>query len=220
MMPALPAWLVAFAALADPAGDPPVQAPPAETVCPATTEALPLPPTLSRTDPRLAGPRVVVVRKAARRLLVYESGRLYADGEGSPACWQVALGVDASGVYPPGPKRRRGDRKTPEGWYRTSDKPTSSFYHAIRVHYPNAEDVRAGVAAGLIDAAQARAARAALGAGRVPPQDTRLGGEILLHGGGSSSDWTWGCVALDNADIDALRALLPEGMRTDLLLLP
>jgi murein L,D-transpeptidase YafK len=216
-------WSLALAAhAAPPAASSPETAvvPLAAEACPATTAALPLPPAVPPTDARLAGKRVVVVRKAVRRLMVYDGGRLHEDEGGQAACWPVALGVDDDGVYPPGPKRRRGDRKTPEGWYRTSDKPVSSFYHAILVHYPNADDARAGVAAGLLDAAGQRAVLADLAAGRAPSQDTALGGQILLHGGGSSSDWTWGCIALEDADIDALRALLPKGMRTDLLILP
>jgi len=210
--------LLALAARAQPAAAEAV--PGADPACPATTAGIPLPADVSSSDARFLGSRVVVVQKDARRLLVYDGGRLHVDSEGHAACWSVALGVDDTGVYPPGPKRRRGDRRTPEGWYRTSDKPASSFYHAILVHYPNAADVRAGRAAGRIDAAQERAMLAALAAGRAPSQDTALGGQILLHGGGSSADWTWGCIALDDADIDALRALLPKGMATDLLILP
>ncbi len=217
MLLGLASWLLVLGARAEPSAPPEMPAPES---CPGAVTDLPLAPGLSGTDARLAGARVVVVRKAARRLMVYDGGRLSVDAAGHPACWPVALGVDAAGVHPTGPKRRRGDRRTPEGWYRTSDKPVSSFYHAIRVHYPNAEDVRLGVSAGLLDAARERAALAALAAGRVPPQDTRLGGEILLHGGGASTDWTWGCIALEDADIDALRALLPTGMATDLLILP
>ena len=39
---------------------------------------------------------------------------------------------------------------------------------------------------------------------RTPPQNTRLGGTIYIHGHGASSDWTWGCVALENEDIREL----------------
>ena len=38
----------------------------------------------------------------------------------------------------------------------------------------------------------------------IPPWDTPLGGEIFIHGGGSGSDWTWGCVALDDDDVREL----------------
>ena len=38
----------------------------------------------------------------------------------------------------------------------------------------------------------------------MPPQKTALGGEVYIHGNGSQSDWTWGCVALDDKDIREL----------------
>ncbi len=39
---------------------------------------------------------------------------------------------------------------------------------------------------------------------KAPPQNTRLGGDIYIHGHGAQSDWTWGCVALENEDIREL----------------
>jgi len=44
----------------------------------------------------------------------------------------------------------------------------------------------------------------ALRAKKAPPQNTRLGGDIYIHGNGARSDWTWGCVALENEDIREL----------------
>jgi hypothetical protein len=45
----------------------------------------------------------------------------------------------------------------------------------------------------------------------IPPWNTALGGEIFIHGHGSSQDWTWGCIALDNPHIKALYDNLPLG---------
>jgi lipoprotein-anchoring transpeptidase ErfK/SrfK len=45
----------------------------------------------------------------------------------------------------------------------------------------------------------------------VPLQNTRLGGELFIHGNGSQSDWTWGCVALDDKDIRELFDSVPVG---------
>jgi len=171
--------------------------------CVAQATALPTPP-----DPRLHE-EVVVVQKANRTLALYRGGVVQG-------CWRVAL---ASG-YVDGHKVRRGDLRTPEGWYWTSDKPWSSFDHAIAVHYPARQDAVRGLRDGLIDAAQHDAIIAALDAGRKPPQDTRLGGEILIHGGGGRVDWTLGCVAMDNPDLLALRAELPTSLRFRLLILP
>ena len=173
--------------------------------CPASVDELP------DSDPRLRGGAVIVIRKGERRLGLYTDGAL-VDG----ACWRVAL---ARG-YPAGHKQREGDKKTPEGWYRTSDKPGSSFYGAIAVHYPSAADAAAGEADGRLNAGQRAAIDEALSKGWKPPQQTPLGGEILIHGGGSTVDWTLGCPALDNPDLDVLRAALPAGMATDVLILP
>ncbi|MFH1466695.1 MAG: L,D-transpeptidase family protein [Pseudomonadota bacterium] len=187
--------------------------------CVATIAALPASPLFAPDDPRLRGGSLIVVLKEARVAMVFAQGALRQGGDG-PACWRVALGVNDRGEYPPGPKRRRGDRRTPEGWYRTSDKPSSSFAPAVALHYPNAADARAGLAAGLVTEAEVAGIEQALKAGRKPSQNTRLGGEILFHGGGSWRDWTWGCIALDDADNAEFRAQLPTGMRTDALVLP
>ncbi len=164
-------------------------------------------------DPRLGG-TVLVIRKEARRIQLFEKGRSFMLDE-DPACWQVGLGGQ-----PVGPKRVRGDERTPEGWYVTSDKPWSNFYGAIAVHYPNRIDARLGVEAGRISETEGESIRVALAAGKKPLQTTRLGGEILIHGGGGGSDWTLGCIAMDDDELDLLRATLPAGKRVNLLILP
>ena len=45
----------------------------------------------------------------------------------------------------------------------------------------------------------------------MPPQETPLGGDIYIHGGGTGKDWTLGCVALEDEDIRALYAVVKEG---------
>src|SRR6185436_18033747 len=119
-----------------------------------------------------------------------------------------------------GRKERRGDERTPEGWYRTSDKPWSRFKGALALTYPNADDARRGLDAGRVTPAQHDAIAAAARRGSMPSQSTALGGDILVHGGGSGSDWTLGCIALDDADLDALRALLPADRRVWIYIRP
>jgi murein L,D-transpeptidase YafK len=177
--------------------------------CLSSTGELTLGPGLSAEDPRLQSNRLIVIRKADRRL------QRFSDGLALPeSCWRVGLGP-----APVGHKFRQGDGRTPEGWYRTSDKPWSQWYAAIAVHYPNAIDAEAGRIQGRISASKARQMVAALDTDKKPAQSTALGGEILIHGQGSS-DWTLGCIGMENADIDALRASLPDNMRTDVLILP
>ncbi|MEZ4323291.1 MAG: L,D-transpeptidase family protein [Myxococcota bacterium] len=194
----------------------PAQTAPLLDGCVRTTAELPASPYHSADDARLGKRDVIVVLKERRRVLLFDDGVLATLPDGSAACWQAGL---ASG-YPEGHKQKMGDMKTPEGWYATSDRPWSSFYGAITVHYPSVEDGKRGVRQGLITQDQADAITAAHAKGVLPPMETRLGGKILLHGGGGSTDWTLGCVALDDTDIDALRAELPASKRTQVLILP
>lgn len=179
-----------------------------EEGCVATVDELPPTPLLDVDDRRARRGSLVVVRKGARRLMLFDDGT-------RTHCFRVALGF-----APTGHKEVEGDGRTPEGWYRTSDKPWSTFDHAIAIHYPNEADARAAAADRRIGAKTRDRIVADLRDGRVPPQNTKLGGAVLIHGGGSASDWTLGCVALEDADLLALRAALPRGMRTDMLILP
>jgi L,D-peptidoglycan transpeptidase YkuD (ErfK/YbiS/YcfS/YnhG family) len=88
-------------------------------------------------------------------------------------------------------KARSGDAATPEGRYRiTAKKPGSTYYKALALDYPNAED----------RAEFDRLKRS----GRIP-RGASLGGLIEIHGeGGRGKDWTKGCVALANQDMDDL----------------
>jgi murein L,D-transpeptidase YafK len=156
---------------------------------------------------------LVIVQKEARRIQLFERNQPFLlDGE--PACWQIGLGGN-----PIGDKLVRGDNRTPEGWYRTSDKPWSNFYGAIAVHYPNSADALRGQEAGLLSTDQGLQITRATTAGKKPPQTTRMGGEILIHGGGGRSDWTLGCIAMEDDDLDLLRAALPGDKDVDLLIL-
>ncbi len=156
----------------------------------------------------------MVVSKAARSIMHYSKGRLLRDKEGQPFCFRVGLGF-----APQGHKTQQGDGRTPEGWYHTSDKPTSQFYGAIAVHYPNEHDAEVGAQSGRITPGQRTKIVRSLQNNTKPPQRTALGGEILIHGGGGETDWTLGCIALDNGELDRLRASLPGGMRTQVLIL-
>ena len=183
--------------------------------CPASIDALPPSLLYVRDDPRLKADGIVVVLKEARRAMVFSGGKL-ATVDGGPACYAVAL---AQG-YPAGHKQRRGDLRTPEGLYRLSDRPWSSYAHALTVHYPSASDAEWGLQEGLITRQERDEIVAAAKADRAPPMQTKLGGLIALHGGGNSVDWTLGCVAFDDDDLVALRSLLPEDLRADILILP
>lgn len=129
----------------------------------------------------------VLVLKGERQLLLMQ-------GEVVVARFPVALGGE-----PVGPKRQEGDERTPEGHYVLDwRKPNSSFFRALHVSYPDADD-------------QARAVEAGV----------QPGGAIMVHGTpnwafGLGSllqyfDWTNGCIALSNADMQVVWDRVPNG---------
>ena len=152
-------------------------------------------------DASADGPVVrIEVHKASRTLVVVKAGA-------PPRSLHVALGQS-----PVGPKRERGDGKTPEGRYVVTHKnPKSRFHLSLGLSYPNADDARVGLASGRISKAEHDAILAALARNEIPPQNTALGGDIFVHGGGTDGDWTRGCVALDDTTMDDLFATVPAG---------
>lgn len=170
------------------------------------------------SDPRLKTDHLIVVQKSARRVMLFSNGKIRRDRHGGrPSCWQAAF---ASGNGGDGDKVREGDMRTPEGWFRTSNRPQSQFYGAILIHYPSVKHAKRGLNLGLISQNEYDNIERAEKRGSIPPQDTPLGGLILLHGGGAASDWTLGCIAMNDYDIDELRAALLRGMRVWILILP
>ncbi len=109
------------------------------------------------------------------------------------------------GSTPVGHKVEQGDGRTPEGAYTVCemlDEGLAPRYGArsMRLSYPNADDARRGLAGGLVTQAQHDAIAAAIAAGQMPPQDTKLGSSIRVHGGGVGEDWTAGCIAMRDED--------------------
>lgn len=127
----------------------------------------------------------VLVDKSDRTLSVYAGGKLLRTYRGLQL-----------GSAPEGHKQFQGDERTPEGRYMIDTRNAASAYHlSLRISYPNAAD-RAY--------AQAR--------GRTP------GGEIFIHGqpnrlthGRMRGDWTDGCIAVANSEIEDLWRLVPDG---------
>lgn len=118
----------------------------------------------------------------------------------------------ALGFSPEGDKEREGDGKTPEGrFYLCTRNGTSRFHRFMGVSYPAPEDAARGVKGGLIRRSQQRAILRAHRSVRQPPWNTPLGGAVGIDGGGTASDWTWGCLALSNEDVEELYRALPLG---------
>jgi hypothetical protein len=130
----------------------------------------------------------LVVDKFSRICKVYRSGKKIKE-------FEVELGVNWLGD-----KRHRGDRATPEGKYKIIAKKSGNktIYHkALLINFPNEEDKKkfaSEKANGNI------------------PQSYNIGGSIEIHGGGGKGiDWTEGCVALENRDMDQLFSLCEVG---------
>lgn len=119
---------------------------------------------------------------------------------------------------PEGAKQRQGDRRTPEGKLRiVTRNATSNFHRFLGISYPTASDAERGLRDGLISRTQADAIRAASSAGRVPPWNTALGGTVGIHGGGGEVDWTLGCVAVTDDEIDELFEVVRVGTPLEVL---
>lgn len=144
----------------------------------------------------------LLIKKGERRLDLY---RMEDKGLRLIKTYRIALGNQ-----PVGTKWQQGDGATPEGdYYITHKNPRSKFYLSLGLSYPNITDADAGVKRGLITKGEHQMIVRAINRGEKPPQGTRLGGDIFIHGGGTKSDWTIGCIALDDRDIEELFEQLP-----------
>ena len=144
-------------------------------------------------------PRIVVY-KSERKLEFYSDQTLLRT-------YRVGLGFN-----PVADKQREGDGATPEGeFYVFVKNNKSAYYLSLGVSYPNTEDAARGLRDGLITKAQHDAIVEAHRKRTAPPQYTKLGGLIYIHGHGAKSDWTLGCVALENEDMKELYNAVPIG---------
>lgn len=106
------------------------------------------------------------------------------------------------------------DWRTPEGvFYVAAKNARSRYYKALVLNYPTADHALRGLQEGRISPAEYRAIVEAEAAFRMPPMNTALGGWIEIHGQGTGQqvNWTQGCVALRNEDMDALWPLVVVG---------
>lgn len=118
---------------------------------------------------KLKGARLLAI-KAQRRLELWVGPRMVK-------AYRIQLGIVSRGA-----KIRQGDRMTPEGDYFICAHSGSAYYLALWISYPNLADARRGLEEGLISRREFEAVAGALKEGRCPPQRTRLGGDLLVHG--------------------------------------
>jgi|SRR5882672_1310531 len=130
---------------------------------------------------------LIVVEKGKRTLTLYKSGVVLRS-------YSVALGRGMTGA-----KEHERDNRTPEGRYSIDSRNAQSAFHrALHVSYPSAAD-----------RARARAA------GFEP------GGDVMIHGMRNGFgwlgrahrlfDWTRGCIAVTNDEIDEIWRVVPDG---------
>ena len=153
----------------------------------ATDAALTPDPGLAVKDAIAVKVTVVRVDKSERRLYLMAEDRIIRS-------FRISLGGD-----PVGPKRREGDQKTPEGNYVIDWlNPTSVAYRSMHISYPNKSDR---------DHARRKG---------VSP-----GGDIMIHGQHNGLGWLWwvaqrfdwtnGCIAVANHDMDEIIERVPPG---------
>lgn len=128
----------------------------------------------------------ILIEKAARRLTLFSKGEAIK-------IYRIALGGK-----PIGQKEREGDNKTPEGIYKIDSRNRSSRYHvALHISFPNDKDRK-----------------------RAKELGASPGGEVMIHGikngfgwvGGFHTwlDWTKGCIAVTNKEIEEIDKLVPN----------
>jgi tetratricopeptide (TPR) repeat protein len=129
----------------------------------------------------------VLIEKSARKLSLISKGRVFKT-------YKIALGGN-----PDGPKERKGDKKTPEGTYVIDSRNRDSNYHlSLHISYPNEKDKK-----------------------RARELGVSPGGNIMIHGlkngfswvGSSHAeiDWTKGCIAVTDEEIEEIAGLVPNG---------
>ncbi len=129
----------------------------------------------------------ILIEKSKRRLMLISKGEVLKS-------YKIALGGN-----PTGPKERQGDNKTPEGTYVIDARNRDSRFHlSLRISYPNERDKK-----------------------RAKELGVSPGGDIMIHGvkNGFSSvgeaytgvDWTKGCIAVTDREIEEIDKLAPSG---------
>jgi murein L,D-transpeptidase YafK len=117
--------------------------------------------------------------------------------------------------------RVRGDETTPLGEFTITDiRPSKRFELFMEINYPNRDHTERAFLEERISAEEYNNLRVDLDQGNPPPQDTSLGGFLGIHGLGWSSpeihkavNWTDGCIALTNEQLDELADWVSVGTR-------
>ena len=149
----------------------------------------------------LSARRTIVIDKAKKNLILFTDGKKMAE-------FPASFGID-----PDSDKRKAFDCATPEGLYFITYKKTETRFHRLLgISYPSLANAEKGLTSGVISLNGFKKIQDAVQKSRGAPCDTGLGCGIALHGGGvfryfdknRERDWTEGCVALNNNDMENL----------------
>ena len=133
---------------------------------------------------------------------IYKSKRKLELCNGESVLEEFNVGL---GFSPIGHKIREGDGRTPEGeYYICTKNEKSKFTLFLGLSYPNITDAEEGFKKGLINKEMLGKINKAINNKKRPDWWTELGGEIGIHGKGSTYDWTAGCISLEDEDIKKL----------------
>lgn len=126
--------------------------------------------------------------------------------------------------YQNGDKEKVGDRRTPEGdFFICTMNHSKRFYKFMGLSYPGIKHAEAALKNGLITMKEYEQIRKANDERQPPPWDTKLGGAVGIHGRmigsatGSGTNWTDGCIALENTDVDEIYSVVSLGTPVTIL---
>ncbi len=184
---------------------------------PAPDVAVPKPDTFASRLDSIAGQLKIVIWKSRYTLTLYK-------GDQPVKTYRAVFGKG----YQDGDKRREGDKRTPEGdYYICTMNGSKRFYKFLGLSYPDMKHAEAGLQAMLISPEQFAMIKKAIDERQPPPWDTPLGGAVGIHGRMNASavasntlasiNWTDGCIALDNADIDEIYSVVAVGTPVTIL---
>jgi hypothetical protein len=153
----------------------------------------------------LGQPRIVIL-KSKRELCLFDAERLVKT-------YPIALGSS-----PVGQKVCEGDGRTPEGRFHVATRNRDSKFHRfLGLSYPDVTAVERGLRLGLVSEGEATSIRDALATGRCPSWTSGLGGAIGIHGHGTATDWTAGCIALEDRHAEQLFDVMRIGDEVEIL---
>lgn len=130
--------------------------------------------------------------------------------------------------YGDGDKRMEGDKRTPEGdFYVCTMNHSKRFYKFIGLSYPGLQHAEYGLQTKVISPGEYTKIKKAIDERQPPPWETRLGGAVGIHGRTLNGDaapqqflrvnWTDGCIALDNSDVDEIYSVVTLGTPVTIL---